>query len=223
MRILLLEDDPVMGEILEEFLQRFYTVDRVEDTVEAQKHLDTHTYALLVFDINVPGSSGIELLKSIRECDNATPALIISSNHDLGSLERSFEAGAHDYIKKPFALEELKLRIEKSRKLFSIDANTDIQIDTLITYSPKRKVVIQKKQEHIFEIALRPKEAQLLEYFMNHPGQWILKEELCINLWNYTDIPSDATLRSYIRKLRNIIGKEKITTRRGLGYRYETS
>ncbi len=223
MKILLLEDDPIMGEIVEEFLKRFYTVERAENTVEAEKYLNSNRYDLLVFDINVPGSSGIELLKSLRACDNTTPALIISSNHDLDSLAQSFEAGAHDYIKKPFALEELQLRIEKSRKLFHIDTHTDLQIDPVTRYSPKRKVIIRKEQENVHEVSLRPKEAELLEYFINHAGRWISIEELCINLWNYTDIPSDATLRSYIRKIRNIIGKEKITTRRGLGYRYETS
>ena len=219
MKILLMEDDLILGEIVTEFLEAYYSVDRVFDGLEAKRFILEKPYDLYIFDINVPGINGIELIKELRELDNTTPVLIISANHDTCSLKKSFDAGAHDYIRKPFQLEELRLRIEKSCTLFNIRQNIPVKITEQLTYFPKSRVV----SDGTSEITFRPKELELLEYFISNPGRWISIHELSVNLWNYTDIPSDATLRSYIRKLRNIIGKEKITTQRGLGYRYETS
>ncbi len=68
---------------------------------------------------------------------------------------------------------------------------------------------------------LRPKEAEILNYFIAHPGRLISQDELIQNIWGFEEMPSDATLRSYIRKLRSIIGSDKIVTQRGMGYRYE--
>jgi len=217
MKILLMEDDPVLGEILTDYLQGYYSVERVFDSAEAMDRLDEGSYDLLILDINVPGKSGIELLRELRAYHDTTPAVIITAYADTKHLKESFDAGAHDYIRKPFELEELRLRIEKSKVLFRIEQDQSIWLDSEIRYDPRHKIIHHAETQ----TSLKPKEAQLLEYFLAHPSHVISSEELTQNIWTYDTIPTDATIRSHIRNLREIIGAEKITTQRGLGYRYE--
>jgi len=217
MKILLMEDDPVLGDILTDYLQEFYTTHRAFDSKEAEKMLDETSYDLFIFDINVPGKTGIALLKELRSFNDNTPAIIITAYNDTKILKESFDAGAHDYIRKPFELEELKLRIEKAKVLFRIEQDTAINLSASMRYYPLKNMISDGENEQI----LRKKEVQLLEYFLAHPKRLISQDELIQNLWNFENFPSDATLRSHIRRLRDAIGKDKILTQRGLGYKYE--
>ncbi|HHD79522.1 MAG TPA: response regulator transcription factor [Epsilonproteobacteria bacterium] len=217
MKILLMEDDPVLGEIVADYLSVSYETDRAFDSAEAQEFIDEKHYDLFIFDINVPGKSGIELLKMLRTFNNTTPAIIITAYEDTAHLKQSFDAGAHDYIRKPFELEELKLRIEKSRVLFHIEQDVPVKLTQILTYYPRKYVV----SDGVKTSTLRPKEAKILDYLIAHPKRLISQDELVQNIWEFDELPSDATLRSYIRKLREIIGNDKIVTQRGMGYRYE--
>ena len=217
MKILLMEDDPVLGDIVSSYLQAYYEVSHAFDSKEAQELIDENRYDLFIFDINVPGKSGIALLEELRSFNNTTPAIIVTAYADTKHLKESFDAGAHDYIRKPFELEELKLRIEKSRVLFHIEQDTPVKISELLTYYPRKQCV----SDGLKEMKLRPKEVEILDYFIAHPKRLISQEELVQNIWEFDELPSDATLRSYIRKLREVIGAEKIVTQRGMGYRYE--
>jgi len=217
MKILLMEDDPVLGDIVSTYLAEYYEVTHAFDSKEAQEHIDEHKFDLFIFDINVPGKSGVELLDELRSFNDTTPAIVVTAYADTKHLKSSFDAGAHDYIKKPFELEELKLRIEKSRVLFHIEQDTPVKINENVMYYPRKLLVDDGSKE----MTLRPKEAEILEYFIAHPQRLISQDELIQNIWGFEEMPSDATLRSYIRKLREIIGSEKIVTQRGMGYRYE--
>jgi DNA-binding response OmpR family regulator len=217
MKILLMEDDPVLGDIVTDYLNGFYETDRAFDSAEAQEFIDEGHYDLFIFDINVPGKSGVELLEELRSFNNTTPAIIITAYGDTKHLKESFDAGAHDYIRKPFELEELKLRIEKSRVLFHIEQDAPVKLSNELTYYPRKHIVSDGSKE----MTLRPKEIEILDYFIAHPHRLISQEELLQNIWEFDALPSDATLRSYIRKLREAIGAEKIVTQRGMGYRYE--
>lgn len=212
-----MEDDPVLGDIITDYLQTHYETDRAFDSAEAQELIDENRYDLFIFDINVPGKNGIALLEELRSFNNTTPAIIVTAYADTKHLKESFDAGAHDYIRKPFELEELKLRIEKSRVLFHIEQDTAVKLSQELTYYPRKHVV----SDGIKETRLRPKEVSILDYFIAHPHRLISQEELMQNIWGFDELPSDATLRSYIRKLREVIGADKITTQRGMGYRYE--
>jgi two-component system OmpR family response regulator len=217
MKILLMEDDPVLGDIVTDYLQTFYETDRAFDSKEAQEFIDEGFYDLFIFDINVPGKSGVSLLEELRSFNDTTPAIIITAYQDTKNLKESFDAGAHDYIRKPFELEELKLRIEKSKVLFHIEQDTPVKLSDDLTYYPRQHIVTGGSKE----MRLRPKEVDILDYFIAHPHRLISQEELVQNIWGFDELPSDATLRSYIRKLREIIGSNKITTQRGMGYMYE--
>jgi len=212
-----MEDDPLLGEILTDYLKEYYVVDRVFDSAEALNHIDESSYDLFIFDINVPGKSGIGLLKELREYHDTTPAIIITAYEDTKHLEQSFDAGAHDYIKKPFELEELRLRIQKSKVLFNIEQDKIVNLDKHTTYNPTRKIIQNQNNETL----LAPKEANLLDYFLAHPSRTISTEELVQNIWSYDTMPTDATIRSHIRNLRELVGRDRIITQRGVGYRYE--
>ena len=212
-----MEDDPVLGDIVSTYLSEYYEVIHAFDSKEAQELCDESKFDLFIFDINVPGKSGIELLKELRSFSDTTPAIVVTAYADTKHIKSSFDAGAHDYIKKPFELEELKLRIENTRVLFHIEQDAPVKISETLTYCPQRHIVSSESHE----IVLRPKEAEVLDYFIAHPQRLIGQDELVQNIWGFEEIPSDATVRSYIRKLREIIGSEKIVTQRGMGYRYE--
>jgi DNA-binding response OmpR family regulator len=212
-----MEDDPVLGDIVTDYLQQYYTTHRAFDSAEALEFIDEESYDLFIFDINVPGKNGIELLEELRDFNDTTPAIIITAYEDTAHLKESFDVGAHDYIRKPFELEELRLRIEKSKLLFHIEQDAPVKLSEELTYYPKKHIV----GDGMNEMNLRPKECEILEYFIAHPHRLISQEELVQNIWEFDTLPSDATLRSYIRNLREVIGAEKIITQRGLGYRYE--
>ena len=217
MKILLMEDDPVLGDIIHDYLLQYYEADRAFDSQEAQEFIDEENYDLFIFDINVPGKNGVELIEELRSFNDTTPAIIITAYEDVDHMKNSFDAGAHDYIKKPFDLEELKLRIEKSKILFHIEQDTPEKLSETVTFYPNQRIIKSGSKTYI----LKPKEQEILAYFTAHPHRLISQEELVQNIWEFDAMPSDATLRSYIRKLREMIGAEKITTQRGSGYRYD--
>ncbi len=217
MKILFMEDDPVLGDIVSTYLSEYYEVTHAFDSKAAQEHIDENKFDLFIFDINVPGKSGVEFLEELRSFNDTTPAIVVTAYADTKHLKSSFDAGAHDYIKKPFELEELKLRIEKSRVLFHIEQDAPVKISENVMYYPRKLLVHNGSKE----MNLRPKEAEILDYFIAHPQRLIGQDELIQNIWGFEEMPSDATLRSYIRKLREVIGSGKIVTQRGMGYRYE--
>lgn len=217
MRILLLEDDPILSDIVGDYLDGYYETARAYTADEALALTEKQRYDLFIFDINVPGKNGIELLKELRSFSITTPAIIVTAYEDTTHLKAGFDAGAHDYIRKPFSLEELKVRIENSKRLFNIEQYESVAVSDACRYNPGNKMIecAGKRQP------LAPKEAAILEYFLAHPGRTIPSDELVQNLWDYDHLPSDATLRSHIRRLREFVGNDTISTVRGIGYRYE--
>ncbi len=217
MKILLMEDDAVLSDILLDFLRERWAVDYAYNAEAVYAHLEEQEYDLFIFDINVVGQNGLELLEELRSFHNTTPAIFITAYRDTEYLKKAFAIGANDYIKKPFELEELSARIENIKRLFHIETNNEIRISETITFHKEKKKVIKEGQE----FSLTHKDTLLLSYFLNNQNRLISNEELSQNIWDFESQPSNATLRSHIRTLREIIGKEKITTIRGEGYLYE--
>ena len=217
MKILLMEDDAVLSDILLDFLRETWKVDYAYNAEEVYAHLEKSEYDLFIFDINVVGQNGLELLEELRSFNNTTPAIFITAYRDTEYLKKAFAIGANDYIKKPFELEELSARIENTKRLFNIETDNELQISKNITFNKEKKRVINDGQE----FSLTHKDTLLLAYFLNNQNRLISNEELSQNIWDFESQPSNATLRSHIRTLREIIGKEKITTIRGEGYIYE--
>ena len=212
-----MEDDAVLSDILLDFLSESYKIDYAYDSNEVYTRLESNKYDLFIFDINVAGKNGLELLSELRQYNNTTPAIIITAYTDTKHLEKAFEVGAHDYIKKPFELAELKIRIQNTQKLFNIETKQEIEISKDIFFLPQEKQLLKDK----ILISLGNKDSEILLYFVNNKARVISNDELTQNIWDYENIPSDATVRSHIRTIRELIGKDKIATIRGEGYIYE--
>ncbi len=217
MKILLMEDDAVLSDILLDFLEESWSVDYAYDSNALYKKLEESKYDLFIFDINVPGKNGLELLRELREYNDTTPTIIITAYTDTGYLKNAFELGASDYIKKPFELEELNARIKNIQRMFHIETKEILQITPTITFSPSEKLLSKEGQN----ISLSTKDSAILNYFFTNQKRVVTNEELTQNIWDFDSIPSDATLRSHIRTIRELIGKERLTTIRGEGYIYE--
>jgi len=218
MKILLLEDDPILSDILTHHLRDSgYDVVHVEDGDSALDKAIDGKFDLLLFDINVPKKSGLDVVKTLREYNNTTPAIVVTAYQDTTHMKNGFQSGCDDYIKKPFDLEELDLRINNIKKRFSIESDEKVQLDSDITLIPtKNRLVIGEDEYQIAH-----KECEILLYLSSHKKRVVSADELMQNLWEYESMPSDATIRVYIKNLRNILGKERIQTIRGSGYYFE--
>lgn len=218
MKILLLEDDLILSDIIAHHLRECgFEVVHVEDGESALDEAYDNKFDLMILDINVPKKSGLEVVKTLREYNNTTPTIIVTAYHDTAHMKNGFESGCDDYIKKPFDLEELDLRIKNIQKRFSIsnEEEVDLGLSTIINPS-KNKLKVDDKEYQISH-----KECEILMYLSSHKKRVVSSEELMQNLWEYEFMPSDATIRVYIKNLRNILGKDRIKTIRGSGYYFE--
>ena len=219
MKVLLLEDDVALSDLLSEHLTDLgYEVTLCTNGQDALETLVEQKFDIALLDINTPIMSGINVLKTIRtEYKNNIPAIILTAYQDTKHLKESFESGVDDYIKKPFDLEELDQRILKLCRQFLINQDDKIKIDENLFFEPQSCQIF--KDDITINLAL--KERDILKYFCTHKNRIISSDELLQNIWAYDDMPTDATIRVYIKNLREIIGKNKITTIRAVGYRFE--
>ncbi|MDD3055723.1 MAG: response regulator transcription factor [Aliarcobacter sp.] len=219
MKVLLLEDDVALSDLLNEHLEdKGFEVTLCTNGQVALEALIEQKFDIALLDINTPQISGIEVLKTIRkEYKNNTPVIILTAYQDTKHLKESFENGVDDYIKKPFDLEELDQRILKLCRQFFINQDNKIKIDKNLFFEPESCQIF--KDDKIINLAL--KERDILKYFCTHKNRIISSDELLQNIWVYDEMPTDSTIRVYIKNLREIIGKEKITTIRSIGYRFE--
>jgi len=218
MKILLLEDDYILADLLYHHLKELsYDVLHVDDGQKALDEASSNTFDLMILDINVPKISGLDVIKGIREYNDTTPAILITAYQDTMHLKNGFENGCDDYIKKPFDLEELDLRINNIKKRFSIENDEKVIIDSDTHMIPSKNTISIGGTLH----QLAKKEIEILLYLTSRKNRVISSDELMQNLWEFEEMPTDATIRVYIRNLRNIIGKDRIRTIRGSGYFFE--
>lgn len=219
MKILLLEDDIILSEIIEEYLISLDNeVVCAYDGFSAAEYGYEQSFDLLLLDVEVPGIDGFEFLKSLREQDINTPAIFITSLNQSDDLEKGFEVGCDDYIKKPFELKELKIRINNIKRLYNIDSNSVFNISKDITYNFSTKVILNEN----IELSLSKKETMILEYFIQQIDKVVSAQELISNIWGYDESPTNATIRTYIKNIRKAIGEDILKTVKGIGYKLET-
>ena len=218
MKILLLEDDVILNEIIEEFLLSLnYEVITAFDGNIAEELIYEKSFDLLLFDVNIPNITGFELLKNIRQNNINIPIIFITSRHTADDVKIGFNSGCDDYIKKPFELSELQLRIENIKRLRQIDNHGQIKIDNDTFYNYEKKVIIRNNEE----FNLSKIEAKILEYFLKNKNKTISIDEISVNNWVYDEMPESTTIRTYIKNLRKKLNDETITTLKGIGYRFK--
>jgi len=216
MKILLLEDDVILQEIIEEFLiENGYEVESYFDGEKALGAIGESRYDMLLLDVNVPSIDGFEILSYLREIGNTTPAIYITSLAGMDDLKKGFDLGADDYLKKPFELEELHARIDHIVRLYRLQE--EIEFDGM-KFIPKAHQIIWEDEDKVIE--MRQKEAQVLEYFVRNRGKIISCDEIIENVWDNENIPTHATIRTYIKNLRKMFTKEYFDNIKGEGYRF---
>jgi DNA-binding response OmpR family regulator len=216
-KILLLEDDLQLSDTVKQFLEyQEYEVVTAYDAYEAKEKLyETHV-DLMLLDIKVPYQNGFDLLAELRGEGNTTPAIFITSLHSVENVTRGFDVGGDDYIRKPFALKELLVRIESllRRQYGSRDGTVDLGDG--LEFTPKE---FQLTQNGVL-LPMKTKEAKLLSLLLEHPNELVNYEKIYDALWEYGEEPSAGSLRTYIKTLRAHIGKAHIETVKNVGYRF---
>lgn len=213
-KILLVEDDQILGETVAELLENEnYDVVWIKDGDQALNITFDNNFDLMLLDINIPFVNGFELLKGLRQSGDLTPAIFITANIDIDSLKKGFEIGADDYIKKPFDLDELLIRVAAALKK-SFKSYDDILTYGALSYNIKQQKLLLEKEE----IHLSPSELKLTEYFLKNISKVLSKDEL-IYQTNSEFEGSDAVLRVQISKLKKI--GFNISNIRSVGYRLE--
>jgi len=219
-KILLLEDDLTFSETVVEFLEGHdFEVITAYDGEKASELIYEQQFDLFLLDVNVPFLNGFELLKQKRDDGVKTPAIYITSLNSIDSLEDGYKSGCDDYIRKPFVLKELLFRVENILKRgFFHETGSRVKIDEHIEYDTESNLLfVDSKQTK-----LHTKVSYLLKLFLQNQEEVISHERIYDTLWSYEETPSEIALRTYIKDLRKIIGKEKIVSIKKLGYRFSS-
>lgn len=226
MRILLVEDEPDLGAAIQRVLKREkYIVDWVQDGAEAWDYLDQKWihYTIAIFDWMLPGLSGIELCQRLRQRNAALPVLMLTAKDRIEDRVTGLDAGADDYLVKPFGMAELLARIRALHRRSPQMQPQQLQVGHLTLDYGKHTVCCQKGGIQQ-PISLTAKEFQVLEYFMQRPGQVITSEQLVNQLWEVGTEPTSNAVAAQIRLLRRKLAEvgydNLIETVHGMGYRF---
>jgi two-component system OmpR family response regulator len=217
LRILLLEDDNILGNLIKEHLSKENSVVWVQTIQNATELCQKTKFDMMLFDANLPDGNGFELLKELRFYNDKTPAIFITSAGSAQDVKKGFEIGCDDYLKKPFDFDELDARVEHLKKIYQIEQSDTVKLDADTLYFPASMQININNET----TKLRPMEAKVLSYFLANQNRFISYEELFRALWSFDDTPNEATVRSYIKTLRKVLKKDFIQSQRGVGYRFE--
>lgn len=220
MRVLLVEDEPDLGTAIQTVLTRDrYVVDWVTDGATAWDYLQTWPYAVGAFDWLVPHLSGVELCQRLRAAGNPLPVLLLTARDRLEDRVAGLDAGADDYLIKPFGMAELLARLRALLRRPPQIVSPRLQVGDLALDGATAIAVRGDRQ-----IQLTAKEFQLLAHFLRHPGQIIPRDHLLDCLWEAQAEPASnvvaAQIRLLRRKLAAVGAEDRLETVYGLGYRW---
>ncbi len=213
-KLLLLEDDLLIAEQIKAYFELFdYKVDHYENGLTLIEDTNPKSYDIMLLDINTPGLSGLEVLKEFRELSIDTPAIFVTAMSDIEHLKEAYGIGCNDYVRKPFDIEELELRIEK---LVAQKQAKQIVLSEHYTFDMKEEKLYHKG----IEVHLNEKERSLLYLLLKHHGNTVSKEMIKTYVWDDQDV-CDNTLRTKIKKLRDKLDENFIQSLRGAGYKID--
>ncbi|MEA1954237.1 MAG: response regulator transcription factor [Campylobacterota bacterium] len=215
--VLLLEDDIQLSDTIKQFLTfQGYEVFCAYDGLEAQDLIYEKSIDLMLLDVKVPHLNGFEFLKLLRKEGNETPAVFITSLNSVKDVTQGFNSGCDDYIRKPFALKELLVRVESLLKRTYKTHDEKIDLGDGLLFDTKSLLLTHEN----VRVSLKTKELKLLALFLQHTNELLEYSKIFETLWDYDEEPSAGSLRTYIKTLRATIGKEKIETIKNIGYRF---
>ena len=218
MRLLLVEDDQALTQRLQSTLtQAGFAVDIASDGVTAQALGSHEPYDVVVLDLGLPERSGLEVLKNWRAAGNAVPVVILTARDAWHERVDGFQAGADDYLGKPFYVEELVARLNALiRRSYAASGGPLCAGD--LTLDEGRQYLITASGE---TIPLTGVEFRLMRYFMLHPGQVLSKSQLAEHIYDWDADHESNVLEVYVKRLRQKCGRKIIQTRRGQGYVFQ--
>lgn len=214
MRLLLVEDDVMVGRAVRKGLrQDGFVVDWVQDGMMAQSALIQEDYQLVLLDLGLPKKNGLDVLKVFRASGNQTPVLILTARDGVADRVAGLDAGADDYLVKPFDLDELGARIRALLRRRSGRAEPLVKYGHL-TLNPATHEVLLHDQP----INLSAREFALLRAFLDRPGVALSRAQLEEKIYGWDDSIESNTVEVYIHALRKKLGSHFIKNVRGVGY-----
>jgi two-component system OmpR family response regulator len=219
MRILVAEDDAILADgVLRSLRQAGYAVDWVKNGLEAGAALDADEFDLLILDIGLPKKSGLEVLKRLRARDSRLPVLILAALDGVNDRVRGLDAGADDYLAKPFELAELEARVRALTRRGMAGGPTLLRHGALSNDQVGRTARVNGEA-----LELSAREVSLLEIFLQRAGRLVSKDQLVSHLCEWGEEVSPNAIEVYVHRLRKKFeaGGVRIVTVRGLGYSLE--
>lgn len=214
MRVLLVEDDPMVGEAVRKGLrQDGFAIDWVQDGKSADVALRTEDYAMLLLDLGLPQKDGLAVLRTLRERGNGIPVLITTARDAVADRVAGLDAGADDYLIKPFDLEELSARMRALSRRQAGRAESLVQVREVVLNPATHEVTVGGKP-----VNLSAREFTLLQAFMDRPGVVLSRSQLEEKLYGWDDSIESNAVEVHIHALRKKVGSDFIKNVRGVGY-----
>ena len=214
MRLLVIEDDPELNRQLVEALgDAGYAVDRAYDGVEGQFLGETEPYDAIVLDIGLPKLDGISVLESWRRAGKTTPVLILTARDRWSDKVQGFDAGADDYVAKPFHMEEVLARLRALLRRATGHASSEMSCGSVRLDTRSGRVTVDGNP-----VKLTSHEYRLLSYLMHHAGRVVSRGELVEHLYDQDFDRDSNTIEVFVGRLRKKLDCDVIQTVRGLGY-----
>jgi two-component system OmpR family response regulator len=215
MRILLVEDDRVLGEAVRDHVASLgYAVDWMKRLDDAREAMATTAYELILLDLNLPDGRGLDFLRNLRADGGATPAIILTAQDQIASRIAGLNAGADDYLVKPFDLSELSARLGAVTRRYGGNPNPVLTLGDLNVDLAQRFVTVAGRP-----VDLTAREWAVFERLARRPNAMISKSDIEDSLYEFGAEVDSNTVEVYVSRLRKKLGRESIKTVRGAGYK----
>lgn len=214
MRLLLIEDDELLGDAVKTGLVQFgYIVEWLKDGQSANISLQVDSFDLIILDLALPRLQGMTLLKRLRESGNTTPVIILTARESIANRIEGLDAGADDYIVKPFDLNELSARVR------ALIRRSQGRADTIIYY---KNITLDPAAHRVFlegeSVSLSRREFSLLQKLLENQGHVLSRDQLMQGIYGWDEDPDSNVLEVHIHNLRKKLNADFIRTIRGIGY-----
>ncbi len=217
MRVLLVEDDNDLGDVLRQgLIQIGYAVDWLKDGIAADQAMKTEKFDIVVLDLGIPRLSGLEVLKKFRHRGEKTPVLILTARETINDRVQGLDAGADDYMVKPFDLEELCARIRALQRRSLERAVSVIEYSNIIVDPASHLVTLNE-----VPVNIPRREFSLLQKLLENVGKALSRDQLSQSLYSWDEDVDSNALEVHIHNLRKKFGSGLIRTIRGVGYMVE--
>ena len=216
MKILLLEDEVMLNESICEYLEtQGHTIESFYDGLSAFDAVEKNSYDLLILDINVPGLDGLSFLEKLHSLRIHTQAIYISALVDIEDISRAYDLGCTDYLKKPFHLKELSLRLDRIRLADEIP-QVHLRLSKNYAYDQEHSRLLFKQEV----CTLTKRQSQIIDLLARNRGMVVDFEQFDTYVWN-EQVVDNATIRAEVNRLKKSLFEDIIVNVRGMGYMIE--